>query len=181
MIRKLQLEELGRVDVDTFKNQPKHPVVLVLDNLRSAHNVGAAFRTGDAFAVEALYLCGITPQPPHKEIHKAALGATESVEWHYFEQTAEAIKLLKEQGYRMVGVEQTDSPTYLQDFRPAAEEKYAFVFGNEVYGLSEEVLPLLDMALEIPQFGTKHSLNVSVTLGIVCWHYWQHAFASKTP
>jgi tRNA G18 (ribose-2'-O)-methylase SpoU len=181
MIRKLQLEELGRVDVDTFKNQPKHPVVLVLDNLRSAHNVGAAFRTGDAFAVEGLYLCGITPRPPHKEIHKSALGATESVQWHHVEQTADALKQLKEQGYRIVGVEQTDTPTYLQDFHPAADEKYAFVFGNEVYGLSDEVLPFLDMALEIPQFGTKHSLNVSVTVGIVCWHYWQQAFGSKTP
>ncbi|NIK74720.1 tRNA G18 (ribose-2'-O)-methylase SpoU [Thermonema lapsum] len=180
-MRKLQLEELGRVDVDTFKSKPKHPVVLVLDNLRSAHNVGAAFRTGDAFALEALYLCGITPQPPHKEIHKSALGATESVEWYYFEQTTEALKHLKERGYRIVGVEQTDTPTYLQDFRPLKAEKYAFVFGNEVYGLSDEVLPFLDMALEIPQFGTKHSLNVSVTIGIVCWHYWQQVFGSKMP
>lgn len=173
-MRKLQPDELQRVDIATFRKQPKHPIVLVLDNLRSAHNVGSAFRTADAFAANALYLCGITPQPPHRDLHKAALGATESVHWQYFAQTEEAVLDLRQQGYYIVGVEQTNQSVFLQDFSPVPHQAYAFVFGNEVHGIDEQVLPLLDIAVEIPQFGTKHSLNVSVSLGIVCWHYWIH-------
>jgi 23S rRNA (guanosine2251-2'-O)-methyltransferase len=168
-MRKLLNEELGRMDVTAYKQAPKHPILLVLDNIRSLNNIGSAFRTGDAFRIEAIYLCGITACPPHREIQKTALGATESVEWVYFEKTMEALKDLKEQGYRIVAVEQADESTSLPDFQVHPNEKLALVFGNEVKGVEEEVVINADDVIEIPQFGTKHSLNISVSVGVVLW------------
>lgn len=163
------MEELGRVTPEEFKQQGKSPIVLVLDNIRSMHNVGSAFRTCDAFNVERLYLCGITATPPQKEISKTALGATESVEWEYAEDVVELASRLKSEGYSIVLVEQTDDSVMLQDFDFAQYEKVALFVGNEVFGISEELLPLCDAAVEIPQFGTKHSLNVAVATGITLW------------
>ena len=170
-MRKLLNEELGRLDVEAFKKAPKIPIVLVLDNIRSLNNVGSAFRTADAFRVAAVYLCGITATPPHREIHKTALGATESVEWKYFSSTAEAVDALRQDGYRMVVVEQADESVELQEFMPKAGETYALVFGNEVRGVEEPIVQDADVVLEIPQFGTKHSLNISVSIGIVLWDF----------
>ncbi|NJL14675.1 MAG: RNA methyltransferase [Microscillaceae bacterium] len=170
-MRKTPNEALPRVSVAEFKNLSKHPVVLVLDNLRSMHNVGAAFRTADAFAIEKIYLCGITAQPPHREIHKAALGATESVAWQYHENTAGLLAQLAEEGWLAVAIEQAEGSIMLQAFPFKAGQKYALVFGNEVSGVSEEVMGQVQTALEIPQFGTKHSLNVSVSIGVVLWEY----------
>ena len=163
------MDELGRVTPEEYKKQEKTPVVLVLDNIRSMHNVGSAFRTCDAFNVERLYLCGITATPPQKEISKTALGATESVEWVYKENVAELATELKSEGYAIILVEQTDGSVMLQDFNFAQYEKVALFVGNEVFGISEELLPLCDAAVEIPQFGTKHSLNVAVATGITLW------------
>ena len=174
MVQKLKLEELGRIDVETFKQSSKTPLVIVLDNVRSMHNVGAIFRTADAFLIEKILLCGITPQPPHREIHKAALGATESVDWAYFESVTEALQNIKSEGYRVVGVEQTTGSQMITEFDFAKSQKYALVLGNEVEGISDEVLPLCDDFLEIPQQGTKHSLNVSVCGGIVMWEFFKH-------
>jgi 23S rRNA (guanosine2251-2'-O)-methyltransferase len=168
-MKKLKLEELGRISVDEFKSAEKLSVCLVLDNVRSLHNVGSAFRTADAFRIEKIYLTGITGTPPHREIHKTALGATESVPWEYFEQPAMIVKKLGEEGYKIIVVEQTTTSTPLQKFEPSQGQKYCLVFGNEVNGVSDEVLEFADMALEIPQEGTKHSLNISVCLGIVVW------------
>ncbi|UXE65975.1 MAG: RNA methyltransferase [Chryseotalea sp. WA131a] len=168
-MKKLQLEELGRITVDEFKEAAKIPVCILLDNVRSLHNVGSAFRTADSFRVEKIYLTGITGTPPHREIQKTALGATESVAWEYFEHPAEAVKKLKEQHYKIVIVEQTTDSIPLQTFASHPNEKYCLVFGNEVHGVSDEVIELGDLALEIPQIGTKHSLNISVCLGIVVW------------
>ena len=165
------MNELGRISPEDFKASDKHPVAVLLDNVRSLNNVGSAFRTGDAFKIEKLLLCGITGTPPNREIHKTALGATESVEWFYATETTEAIQVLKGAGYKIWAIEQAKGSVYLQDFQPVAEEQIAFVFGNEVDGVSEEVLALCDGCIEIPQFGTKHSLNVSVTIGIVLWDY----------
>lgn len=170
-MKKLSLEQLNRVSIEEFKERKKLPVVLVLDNIRSLNNVGSAFRTTDAFAIQKLLLCGITGKPPHRDIQKTALGATESVEWEHFPNVTECISNLKELGYTMVAVEQTDSSTLLQNFKIETEKKYAFLVGNEVKGVSDEALPLCDTCLEIPQFGTKHSLNVSVSIGIVLWEY----------
>lgn len=163
------MEELGRVTPEEFKRQAKAPMVLVLDNIRSMHNVGSAFRTCDAFNIEKLYLCGITATPPQKEISKTALGATESVEWRYKEDVLELAKELKSDGYAVILVEQTDTSVMLQDFDFAKYGKIALFVGNEVFGISEGLLPLCDAAIEIPQFGTKHSLNVAVATGIVLW------------
>ena len=163
------MDELGRVTADEFKQQAKNPIVLVLDNIRSMHNVGSAFRTCDAFNVERLYLCGITGTPPNKEISKTALGATESVEWEYEENVADLAKELKSEGYAILLVEQTDHSVMLQEFDFAQYEKIALFVGNEVFGISDELLPLCDAAIEIPQFGTKHSLNVAVATGITLW------------
>lgn len=168
-MRKLENRELPRLDVESFKGHPKNPVVLVLDDVRSLHNVGSAFRTADAFLLEKIYLCGITGQPPHREINKTALGATESVEWEYHENVTEVIKGLSRQGHKIALVEQADTSTMLMDFRPDPEDKLALVFGNEVFGVKEDLLPLADYCLEIPQYGTKHSLNISVSVGIVVW------------
>ena len=174
MVQKLKLEELGRIDVETFKQSSKTPLVIVLDNVRSMHNVGAIFRTADAFLIEKILLCGITPQPPHREIHKAALGATESVDWAYFESVTEALQNIKSEVYRVVGVEQTTGSQMITEFDFTKNSKYALVLGNEVEGISDEVLPLCDDFLEIPQQGTKHSLNVSVCGGIVMWEFFKH-------
>ncbi len=168
-MKKLKTFELNRLTVDEFKSTRKTPVVVVLDNIRSHNNVGSAFRTSDAFALEYIYLCGITAKPPHREIHKTALGATESVDWKYFKDTLDAIDELKESGYKIVGVEQVDISKSLLDFKPGKNEKYALVFGNEVTGVDQKVLEQCDEIVEIPQFGTKHSLNVSVSIGIVVW------------
>lgn len=171
--KKLKLEELGRIDIETFKQTEKIPLTVVLDNVRSMHNVGAVFRTADAFLIEKIILCGITPQPPHREIHKAALGATESVDWMYENDISEAILALKNQDYTIVGIEQTSNSELLTDFEISKVRKYALVFGNEVDGLSDEPLSLYDAFLEIPQLGTKHSLNVSVCGGIVMWDFFK--------
>lgn len=172
--KKLKLEELGRIDIETFKQTDKIPLVVVLDNVRSMHNVGAVFRTADAFIVGKIILCGITPQPPHREIHKAALGATESVDWIYEKSISEALQNLKNEDYNIVGIEQTSDSEILTDYKINKNEKYALVLGNEVDGLSEDALPLYDRFLEIPQLGTKHSLNVSVCGGIVMWEFFKH-------
>ncbi len=168
-MKKLSMDELGRVTADEFKQQTKNPIVLVLDNIRSMHNVGSAFRTCDAFNVEKLYLCGITATPPQKEISKTALGATESVDWTYKESVVDLAKELKSEGYAILLVEQTDHSVMLQEFDFAQYGKVALFVGNEVFGISDELLPLCDAAIEIPQFGTKHSLNVAVATGITLW------------
>ncbi|MFN8335132.1 MAG: RNA methyltransferase [Cyclobacteriaceae bacterium] len=168
-MKKLKLEELGRISVEEFKEAEKLPVCIVLDNVRSLHNVGSAFRTADAFRVEKIILTGITGTPPHREIQKSALGATESVAWEYFESASEAVKNLKAEGYEVLIIEQTTGSVPAHEFVPALEKKYCLVFGNEVDGVSDDVITLGDRALEIPQAGTKHSLNISVCLGIVTW------------
>ena len=171
--KKLKLEELGRIDIETFKETKKTPLVVVLDNVRSMHNVGAIFRTADAFLIEKVVLCGITPQPPHREIHKAALGATESVDWVYEKDISEALQNLKKENFKIIGIEQTTSSEVITDYPINKDEKYALVLGNEVDGLSDEALPFYDTFLEIPQLGTKHSLNVSVCGGIVMWEFFK--------
>ena len=173
MAKKLKLEDLGRVDRETFKQITKIPVTVVLDNVRSMHNVGAVFRTADAFIVERVILCGITPVPPHREIHKAALGATETVEWIYVKDISEALQILKNQGCTLVGLEQTTASVNIDSYKVQRGEKYALVLGNEVDGLSDDALALYDTFLEIPQLGTKHSLNVSVCAGIAMWHFFK--------
>ncbi len=168
---KLKLDELNRVSVADFKNQQKLPIVLVLDEVRSLHNVGSIFRTADGFAVEAMVLCGITAQPPHREIEKTALGATQSVDWSYFPSTVAAVLELKATGYTVLALEQASESIMLTDFSPSADTKYAIILGNEVNGVNEEVMKLVDGCLEIPQFGTKHSFNVVVSAGIVLWDF----------
>lgn len=168
-MKKLSLKELNRISVEDFKTQEKAPFVVVLDNVRSALNVGSAFRTSDAFALKGIYLCGITATPPHKEILKTAIGADEAVEWSYFNQSIQAVQTLKSEGYYIIGIEQTDKSILLSDFQITFGQKYAFIFGNEVRGISDDILPYLDECIEIPQFGTKHSLNVSVCVGIIAW------------
>lgn len=164
-------EELNRPSLEEFKAKKKIKVVLVLDNVRSAHNAGSVFRTGDAFAVEAIHCCGITASPPNRELLKTSLSAQDSVEWKYFPSTQESISELKKRGYKIVAIEQIEKSISLEKFSFNRDEKIALVFGNEVKGISDEILPLLDTAIEIPQFGTKHSFNISVTVGIVLWEY----------
>ncbi len=168
-MRKLKNSELDRLSVEEFKKALKLPVVVVLDNIRSLNNIGSVFRTSDAFLVERILLCGITARPPHKDIHKTALGATDSVDWQYFRETADAVKKLKLEGYVIVAVEQTDSSLPLDAFRPEQDKKYAFVFGHEIRGVQQEIVNLSDSSLDIPQYGTKHSLNISVCVGMVLW------------
>ena len=168
-MKKLKLEELGRMSIDEFRKAEKVPVVILLDNIRSLHNVGSAFRTADAFRIEKILLTGITGTPPHREIQKSALGATESVPWEYHEQPSVIAKKLKDIGYKIVIIEQTSQSVQLQNFNPDPNTKYVLVFGNEVNGVSDDVILLGDFSLEIPQAGTKHSLNISVCLGIVAW------------
>ena len=168
-MRKLSMDELGRKSVNEFKLAEKNPLVVVLDNIRSMHNIGSVFRTADAFLVEAICLCGYTAQPPHRDIQKTALGATETVDWLYFPTTTEAVSELKSRGYIIYGIEQTEGSISLEKFAAPAGKKLAVVFGNEVEGVSDEVLKMCDGSIEIPQLGTKHSLNISVAAGIVIW------------
>jgi 23S rRNA (guanosine2251-2'-O)-methyltransferase len=168
-MKKLKLDELGRISISEFREAKKIPVCVVLDNIRSLHNVGSAFRTADAFRVEKIVLGGITGTPPHREIQKTALGATESVTWEYFEYPVDAVRQLKAQGYKIIIVEQTSESIPLNTFNISSGESYCLVFGNEVNGVSDEIVAEGNIALEIPQVGTKHSLNVSVCLGIVIW------------
>ncbi|MDL2309041.1 RNA methyltransferase [Bacteroidales bacterium OttesenSCG-928-C03] len=168
-MKKLSLEELNRVAVEEYKSQEKIPLIVVLDDIRSMNNVGSIFRTADAFVVEKIYLCGITATPPNKEITKTALGATESVDWEYAENVAELVRHLKKEGYKTFAVEQTSNPIFLDQYQPEKGDKLAIILGNEVFGVNDQLLPIVDGALEIPQFGTKHSLNVSIAGGIVIW------------
>ena len=168
-MRKLRNEELDRLSVAEIKIADKYPIVIVLDNLRSMHNVGSAFRTADAFLCEKIVLCGITAQPPHREIHKSALGATDTVAWEYHENPMDAIAQLKTEGYKIVSVEQADKSVSLENFYIKSDEKLALVFGNEVKGVGEEIVEHSDYVIEIPQFGTKHSINVSVSIVVVIW------------
>ncbi len=170
-MQKLSMDQLGRISPDQYRQQKKFPVVVVLDNIRSMMNVGSVFRTGDAFRIEKILLCGITACPPNKEIHKTALGATESVEWEYYEDTVEGVLKLKEAGYRILALEQARESKPLHTFQPEAGQRYALVFGNEVKGVKESVLQQCHGCIEIPQFGTKHSFNISVTAGIVLWDF----------
>lgn len=172
-MRKLKNAELNRKSVDEFKTVKKIPVTIVLDNVRSANNIGSVFRTSDAFLIEQIYLCGITATPPNKEIHKTAIGATDSVEWKYFTTTMEAIQVLKNSEYIIISIEQVENGIKLQDFTPDKNQKYAIVFGNEVKGVEQEVVNLSDFCIEIDQFGTKHSLNISVCAGIVIWEFFR--------
>jgi len=169
-MRKLKNEELNRISADEYKKAEKMPLVIVLDNIRSLNNIGSVFRTADAFRVEKIYLCGITGKPPHREIHKTALGATESVDWEYQEKTNEAIVKLKNSKYKVVAIEQMESSINLSDYKPEPNEKLALIFGNEISGISEDIIKDIDLCIEIPQFGTKHSFNIAVSAGIVLWH-----------
>jgi tRNA G18 (ribose-2'-O)-methylase SpoU len=163
------MTELQRLTIDEFKLAEKLPLIVVLDNIRSQNNIGSVFRTADAFCLAGVYLCGITATPPHREIQKTALGATESVDWQYFDKTPDAIKFLHDQGYTVMAVEQTDRSVMLNEYVPHPGEKLAVIFGNEVNGIEDESLELVKGSIEIPQFGTKHSINVSVAVGIVIW------------
>ena len=176
MFKKLHVNELGRLSIEEFKQSPKIPVIIVLDDIRSRHNIGAAFRTADAFAVESIVLCGICATPPNNEIHKSALGAEETVTWKYESDILNAITNLKAKGYRIICAEQTENSTQLQNLTIERDKKYAVVFGNEVKGVRQEVLDICDVAVEIPQFGTKHSLNVSVSIGIILWEMISQGF-----
>ena len=169
-MRKLKVTEMGRMSLDEYKASEKQPLVVVLDHVRSLYNVGSVFRSSDAFRINGVCLCGITARPPHPEIHKTALGAEESVAWRYFERTEESVEWLKEQGYKVLAVEQCEGSMLLQNFHAEEGEKYAIVLGNEVKGVQQQVVDMCDGCLEIPQYGTKHSLNVSVAAGIVLWH-----------
>ena len=168
-MRKLAMDELNRKSVNEFRQSEKTPVIVVLDNIRSMHNVGSVFRTADAFLIRGVYLCGYTPQPPHRDIHKTALGATETVDWQYFATTVEAVQSLKSAGYSVFAIEQTEGSVPLQEFGLPDSGQLAVVFGNEVSGVGEEALGLCDGSVEIPQWGMKHSLNISVAAGIVLW------------
>lgn len=168
-MRKLSMDELGRLSVEEFKQARKRPVVAVLDNIRSMHNVGSVFRTADAFLIEGIFLCGYTPKPPHRDINKTALGAAETVDWMAFSTAAEAVQELKTKGYKVYAVEQTEGSISLEKFTHDENVKIAVVFGNEVEGVNDEVLQLVDGSIEIPQSGMKHSLNISVAAGIVLW------------
>ena len=168
-MRKLKNNELKRLTVEAFKTSKKTPLIVVLDNIRSLNNIGSVFRTCDAFLIEKIYLCGITAKPPHKDIHKTALGSTDSVTWEYIEDTLELVERLKAKNIKIVSVEQTENATMLNDFTPQQQTTYAIVFGNEVKGVSQDVVNASNIVVEIPQFGTKHSLNISVSAGIVIW------------
>ncbi|MBS3806932.1 MAG: RNA methyltransferase [Bacteroidales bacterium] len=173
-MRKLKNSELERKTVKEFKATEKYPVYLVLDNVRSLNNVGSAFRTADAFLIQGICLCGITACPPHREIHKTALGATDSVEWTYYAHTEEAIETLKKEGYQILSVEQAENTVDLTDFKPSPDQKYALVFGHEMKGVQQSVVDMSDQCIEIPQEGTKHSFNISVSVGIVLYHFYYH-------
>lgn len=170
-MRKLRTIEMQRLSVEEYKDAEKMPLVVVMDDVRSMHNVGSVFRTADAFRLEAVYLCGITGCPPHNEIHKTALGAEDSVDWRYFKTALEAVEELKNRGVEVLSIEQAEGSTKLPSFRPEQGKRYAIVLGNEVKGVHQEVIDASDGCLEIPQYGTKHSMNVSVTAGIVIYHF----------
>lgn len=178
-MRKLLNEELDRLSVEDFKRADKIAIWVVLDNVRSLNNIGSVFRTADAFRLEGLYLCGITATPPHREIHKTALGATESVHWEYRKETTEAISELKEKGYQIYSVEQTEGAVMLDELQLPVDRKYALVFGHEIRGVEQQVVDMSDYCIEIPQFGTKHSLNISVAAGIVIWELFRKVTASS--
>lgn len=169
MSRKLKNAELNRLSIDDFKQSEKTPIIVVLDNIRSLNNIGSVFRSSDAFLIEKIYLCGITAKPPHKDIHKTALGSTESVDWEYVEDTLVLINKLKQENVVTVSVEQAENAVMLNDFYPESQNKYAVIFGNEVKGIKQEVVSNSDHVIEIPQYGTKHSLNISVSCGVVLW------------
>lgn len=168
-MRKLKNNELDRLTVEDFKTSTKTPIIILLDNIRSLNNIGSVFRTSDAFLVEKIYLCGITATPPHKDIHKTALGSTDTVAWEYAENTLDVVEKLKNENVKICAIEQAENATMLNDFSPEANAKYAFVFGNEVKGVAQSVVSASDVVIEIPQFGTKHSLNISVSCGVVVW------------
>ena len=168
-MRKLKNSELGRLEISEFKEAEKSPIIIVLDNIRSLNNIGSAFRTSDAFLIEKIYLCGITAQPPHNDIRKTALGSTETVDWEYAENTIDIINKLKSNDVKICSIEQAENATMLNEFKPQSNTKYAFVFGNEVKGVAQDVVDASDVVIEIPQYGTKHSLNISVSAGVVIW------------
>ncbi|MBR3627118.1 MAG: RNA methyltransferase [Bacteroidaceae bacterium] len=177
-MRKLKITELNRISTEEFKEAKKLPLIVVLDNVRSQYNVGSVFRTSDAFRVEAIYLCGISATPPHQEIHKTALGAEDTVDWKYFKDTTVAINELKAAGYFIYSIEQVEGSVMLENLQLDATKKYAVVLGNEVKGVQQEVVNLSDGCIEIPQYGTKHSLNVSTTAGIVIWDFFKQMKAA---
>ncbi len=179
MNRKLENSELDRLDVDSFKEAEKSSIIIILDNVRSLNNIGSVFRTADAFLIQKIYLCGITATPPHKDIRKTALGATESVEWEYRKDTLKLVEELKADGVQIVSVEQAENAVMLNDYQVDSEKTVALIFGNEVKGVSQEVVSVSDTVLEIPQFGTKHSLNISVSAGVVVWDIWSKKNALK--
>lgn len=172
-MRKLENSELDRKSIEDFKQSEKTPIILVLDDIRSLNNIGSVFRTADAFLIEKIYLCGISATPPNKEIHKTALGATETVDWEHNPDVLKVIENLKKENITTLAIEQVESAVFLQDFKVDKDKKYALVFGNEVYGVSQEAVRLCDGCIEIPQLGTKHSLNISVSAGIVVWDLFQ--------
>lgn len=172
-MRKLKNEELDRLSVENFKRASKTPLIVVLDNIRSLNNIGSVFRTSDAFLIEKIYLCGITAKPPHKDIQKTALGSTESVAWEYYDTTIEVANKLQEQGVELLSIEQAENATMLQDFIPNKDTTYAIIFGNEVKGVQQEIVSMSNHVIEIPQYGTKHSLNISVSCGVVIWDLFQ--------
>jgi len=172
-MRKLKITELNRLTPEAFKRSEKIPLIVVLDHVRSLHNVGSVFRTSDAFRVEFVYLCGITACPPHVEIHKTALGAENTVEWSYYKDTLEAVEKLKQKGYIICSIEQAEGSILLNDISLQKDKKYVVVLGNEVKGVQQSVIDKSDMCIEIPQYGTKHSLNVSVTAGIIIWDFFK--------
>jgi 23S rRNA (guanosine2251-2'-O)-methyltransferase len=171
-MQKLKTTDLNRVGIEEFKEQDKLPVVVLMDNVRSMNNIGSAFRTADGFAIEKIILCGITAQPPHREIEKTAIGATQSVTWEHYEETLEAIKDLRNDGYEIIAIEQAVDSIMLNTFKPESDKKYALIFGNEVNGVSDEVMAEIDKCIEIPQFGTKHSFNIVISAGIVLWDFY---------
>jgi tRNA G18 (ribose-2'-O)-methylase SpoU len=172
-MRKLENSELERKSIESFKRSEKTPLILILDDIRSLHNIGSVFRTADAFLIEKIVLCGITATPPNKEIHKTALGATETVKWEHNNNVLEVIENLKKESVMVLAIEQVENAVFLQNFKVENDKKYALVFGNEVYGVSQDAVALCDGCIEIPQLGTKHSLNISVSAGIVVWDLFQ--------
>ena len=170
-MKKTKIEDLKRIEVDQFKKKKKREVIIILDNVRSLNNIGSCFRTSDAFIIKKIYLVGITGSPPNKDIDRTALGATESIDWEHVSSISKIEKELKEEGWKIDLIEQTDESIKLQNFNPKSDEKFAFVFGNEVFGVSDEALQCAELAIEIPQFGTKHSFNITVSLGIVLWDH----------
>jgi len=179
-MRKLKNIELNRLTPEDFRKADKSPFSVILDNVRSLNNIGSIFRTADAFLIEKMYLCGITATPPHKDIHKTALGSTESVEWQYFKNTIDAVHELKKTGYTVIAVEQTIGSISLADFRIDPQNKYAFIFGHEIHGVEQTVVDICDICLDIPQFGTKHSLNIAVSAGVVLWEVFRQLRWNKS-